>query len=79
MRQPNQTTTIGFLNLGIYSDIIFSSSFNHQLHHFLRGLFFAGHLKMATICSPQADYPSEITGYAEPWIVSPGSTVAIKV
>lgn len=24
-------------------------------------------------------YPPEIIGYAEPWIVSPGETVAIKV
>lgn len=25
------------------------------------------------------DYPAEIIGYAEPWIVAPGDTVAIKV
>jgi hypothetical protein len=24
-------------------------------------------------------YPSEIIGYAEPWIVAPGESVAIKV
>jgi hypothetical protein len=34
---------------------------------------------MATIDTPPADYPPEITGYAEPWIASPGDKVAIKV
>jgi hypothetical protein len=34
---------------------------------------------MATIDTPPPDYPLEITGYAEPWIASPGETVAIKV
>ncbi|EXJ86338.1 hypothetical protein A1O3_03289 [Capronia epimyces CBS 606.96] len=34
---------------------------------------------MATICSPPAGYPPEITGYAEPWIVSPGDQVSIKI
>ncbi|KIX03718.1 uncharacterized protein Z518_07271 [Rhinocladiella mackenziei CBS 650.93] len=34
---------------------------------------------MATICEPPSDYPAEIIGYAEPWIVSPGDTVAIKI
>ncbi|KAK5263775.1 hypothetical protein LTR99_010880 [Exophiala xenobiotica] len=34
---------------------------------------------MATIDTPPPDYPPEITGYAEPWIASPGETVAIKV
>ncbi|OKL57211.1 hypothetical protein UA08_07367 [Talaromyces atroroseus] len=34
---------------------------------------------MATIIEAPVDYPPEITGYAEPWIVSPGDEVAIKV
>ncbi len=34
---------------------------------------------MATVDTPPPDYPPEITGYAEPWIASPGETVAIKV
>ncbi|KAI1620702.1 hypothetical protein EDD37DRAFT_165541 [Exophiala viscosa] len=34
---------------------------------------------MTTIDTPPADYPAEITGYAEPWIASPGDTVAIKI
>ncbi|OAL21449.1 hypothetical protein AYO22_07845 [Fonsecaea multimorphosa] len=34
---------------------------------------------MSTIDTPPKDYPSEITGYAEPWIASPGDDVAIKV
>ncbi len=34
---------------------------------------------MSTLDTPPAGYPAEITGYAEPWIVSPGDTVAIKV
>ena len=34
---------------------------------------------MATIATPPAGYPCEIIGYAEPWIVSPTSTVAIKI
>jgi len=34
---------------------------------------------MATIDTPPADYPPEIIGYVEPWIVSPGETVAVKV
>lgn len=34
---------------------------------------------MATICEVPKDYPSEIIGYAEPWVVSPGDTVALKV
>lgn len=34
---------------------------------------------MSTIDTPPQDYPPEITGYAEPWIVTPGEDVAIKV
>ncbi|KIW78493.1 hypothetical protein Z517_08330 [Fonsecaea pedrosoi CBS 271.37] len=34
---------------------------------------------MSTIDTPPKDYPSEITGYADPWIASPGDEVAIKV
>ncbi|EXJ83492.1 hypothetical protein A1O1_07115 [Capronia coronata CBS 617.96] len=34
---------------------------------------------MATIDTPPADYPPEITGYADPWIASPGETISIKV
>ena len=34
---------------------------------------------MTTIDVPASNYPAEITGYAEPWIVSPGDTVEIKV
>lgn len=34
---------------------------------------------MTTIDVPPSDYPPEITGYAEPWIASPGDTVEIKV
>lgn len=34
---------------------------------------------MATIENVPEGYPEEITGYAEPWIVKPGDTVAIKV
>jgi hypothetical protein len=80
VRQPNKITTISFLGLDINPDITFSSSSNHQLHHFLRGLFFTGRLSSnGDHLLPPADYPPEITGYAEPWIVSPGSTVAIKV
>ncbi|KIW73387.1 hypothetical protein PV04_01514 [Phialophora macrospora] len=32
-----------------------------------------------TITTPPQDYPPEITGYAEPWIVTPGEEVAIKI
>jgi hypothetical protein len=34
---------------------------------------------MSTIDVAPAGYPAEIIGYAEPWIVSPGDTVDIKV
>lgn len=34
---------------------------------------------MATIATPPPDYPPEIIGYADPWILSPGDTVAIKI
>jgi len=32
-----------------------------------------------TICQVPEGYPAEIIGYAEPWIVSPGDQVHIKV
>lgn len=28
---------------------------------------------------PTQDYPPEITGYADPWIASPGEMISIKV
>jgi hypothetical protein len=34
---------------------------------------------MATIWPVPEDYPKEIIGYAEPWIVDPGEFVDIKV
>jgi hypothetical protein len=34
---------------------------------------------MSTVETPPTDYPSEILGYAEPWIASPGDSVAFKV
>lgn len=34
---------------------------------------------MATVATPRSNYPAEIIGYAQPWIVSPGDTVDIKV
>lgn len=34
---------------------------------------------MSTIEPVPKDYPPEITGYADPWIASPGETLAIKV
>lgn len=34
---------------------------------------------MATVVSVPKDYPKEIIGYADPWIVSPGDNVDIKV
>ncbi|KAL3471039.1 hypothetical protein BJX99DRAFT_267040 [Aspergillus californicus] len=34
---------------------------------------------MSTIHRTPPNYPDEITGYAEPWIVSPGADVAIKI
>jgi hypothetical protein len=34
---------------------------------------------MATIDEPPPDYPAEIIGYVDPWIASPGDTVAVKV
>lgn len=34
---------------------------------------------MTTIAHPPKDYPSEITGYVEPWIATPGDTVDVKV
>lgn len=33
----------------------------------------------STVCAVPDGYPSEIIGYAEPWIVGPGDEVAIKV
>jgi hypothetical protein len=32
-----------------------------------------------TISTPPQDYPPEITGYADPWIATPGDEVAIKI
>lgn len=34
---------------------------------------------MATIHTPPTGYPAEITGYVDPWIASPGSTIDVKV
>jgi hypothetical protein len=34
---------------------------------------------MTTICDVPENYPAEIIAYAEPWIVSPGEVVDIKV
>ena len=34
---------------------------------------------MAPLDFKEGDYPPEIIGYAEPWIVGPGDSVAIKV
>ncbi len=33
----------------------------------------------STICAIPEGYPAEIIGYADPWIVSPGDEVEIKV
>jgi hypothetical protein len=34
---------------------------------------------MSNRSTEKGGYPAEIVGYAEPWIVTPGDTVAIKV
>jgi hypothetical protein len=34
---------------------------------------------MAATSVEKIGYPAEIIGYAEPWIVAPGDSVAIKV
>ncbi|KAL5088751.1 hypothetical protein Trisim1_006430 [Trichoderma cf. simile WF8] len=34
---------------------------------------------MATIHTPPTGYPAEITGYVDPWIASPGSTIDVKI
>jgi hypothetical protein len=33
----------------------------------------------STVCAVPEGYPAEIIGYADPWIVSPGDSVDIKV
>jgi hypothetical protein len=34
---------------------------------------------MSTVCPKPQNYPKEVIGYAEPWIVSPGDEVKVKV
>ena len=34
---------------------------------------------MTTVAILPEGYPAELTGYADPWIASPGGTVEIKV